>query len=262
MVGIVAAMSTRSVIRSRANSALKRVGAVRAGREPGVLLLEGDRLVDEALAAGLTVEELLVAEGRLARAAELEARGARVSLVADELLDKVSALVSSPGVLALCASPAAPHPATLAPAADALVLVVAGTADPGNLGALARSAEAAGAGALCVVAGGASPWSDKALRGSMGSLLRLPVHRFDSAEAALAALPEHRHVRAATQGGAPARGFDWSGPLALWVGRETGALPGACASIAPVSIPMAAGVESLNVTVAASVLLFAAGRVG
>jgi TrmH family RNA methyltransferase len=255
-------MSTRSVIRSRANAELKRVGAVRAGREPGVMLLEGDRLVDEALAAGLTLEALLVAEGRLARAAELEASGARVSLVADELLDRVSALVSSPGVLALCASPPPPAASTLAPHEGALTLVVAGVSDPGNLGALARSAEAAGAGALCVVGNGANPFNDKALRGSMGSLLRLPVHRFERAEDALATLAGHRHVRAATEGGAPAREFDWSGPLALWVAGETGAFPDACASLEAVSVPMAAGVESLNVTVAAAVLLFAAGRVG
>ncbi len=259
---MVAAMSSRSVIRSRANSELKRVGAVRAGREPGVLLLEGDRLVDEALAAGLALEALFLAESRLERAAQLEGSGVRVSLVADQLLGRVSALVTSPGILALCASPPPPSRSTLAPASDALVLVAAGIADPGNLGALARSAEAAGVGALCLAEGGASPWSAKALRGSMGSLLRVPVHCFETAQSALAALPEHRHVRAATRGGASARGFDWSGPLALWVGGETAGLPPACASLEPVSIPMAAGVESLNVTAAVSVLLFAAGRVG
>ena len=253
-------MSPRAVIRSRANTDLKRVGAVRAGRVPGVLLLEGDRLVDEAVERGLELELLLVAEGRLKRAAQLEARGLRVRLVADELLDRASALTASPGVLALCSAPAAPQMSTLAPGERSLVLVDAGVSDPGNLGALARSAEAAGASALVALAGGASPWSDKALRGSMGSLLRLPVHRLGSAEEVVAALPGHRHVRAATRAGVPAFGFDWSGPIALWVGPEVGGLPEVCASFERVTIPMAGGVESLNVTVAAALLLFAAGR--
>ena len=255
-------MPPRAVIRSRANADLKRVGAVRAGRVADLLLLEGDRLVDEALERGLELELLLVAEGRSKRAAQLEAAGQRVRLVADDLLDRASALVSSPGVLALSAAPPAPDPATLAPTERSLVLVDAGVSDPGNLGALARSAEAAGAAALAVVAGGASPWNEKALRGSMGSLLRLPVHRFGSAEEAAAALSGHRHVRAATRGGQPAGRFDWSGPIALWVGSEIGALPDAGGELEPVTIPMAGGVESLNVTVAAALLLFAAGRTG
>jgi len=255
-------MSPRAVIRSRANADLKRARAVREGRAPDVLLLEGDRLVDEAVERGLELELLLVAEGRLARAAQLEARGLRVRLVADSLLDRASALATSPGVLALCRAPSAPDPASLAPDPRSLVLVDAGVADPGNLGALARSAEAAGASALVAVAGGASPWNEKALRGSMGSLLRLPVHRLGSADGAVAALPAHRHVCAATRGGAPVSGFDWSGPIALWVGSEVGELPAACASFERVTIPMAGRVESLNVTVAASLLLFATGRAG
>jgi TrmH family RNA methyltransferase len=260
MLGIVPAMSPRAVIRSRANADLKRVGAVREGRSPGLLLLEGERLVEEALERGLELELLLVGEGRLTLAARFEARGQRVRLIADELLDRASALTTSPGILALCAVPDAPDPSTLAPGARSLVLVEAGVSDPGNLGALARSAEAAGASALVVVAGGASPWSDKALRGSMGSLLRLPVHRFESADEVVAALARHRHVRAATRNGQPAFDFDWSGPIALWVGSEAGALPEVCEPFERVTIPMAGGVESLNVTVAASLLLFAAGR--
>ena len=75
-------------------------------------------------------------------------------------------------------------------------------------------------------------------------------------------LREHgfRQVRAATRGGAAPSEFDWSGRIALWVGSETGALPEDCAPFEQVTIPMKGAVESLNVTVAASLLLFAAGR--
>ena len=234
------------------------MGAVVAGKERDVLLLEGDRLVDEARTAGLEFELVLVSEAREERALDLEQAGLPVRRVDAELMDRVSALVTSPGVLALCRPVDADAPLDLA--GEALIAVIAGVSDPGNLGAIARSAEAAGARALCVIGGGASPWNTKALRGSMGSLLRLAVRRFPDVATCVAALAGVRHVRAATRGATPLNEFDWSGPLALWVGSETGDLPAECAGFEGVSIPMRGRVESLNVTVAASLLLFASGR--
>ncbi len=245
------------VIRSASNPALKRVRAVGAGREDGVVLLEGDRLVDEALRQDLELELCLVAEERAPRAAELAAAGAPVRLVPAELLQRVSKLVTSPGVLAVGAAPRPLALTELDPRVARLVLVACGVSDPGNLGALARTAEAAGAGAIVLV-GGASPWNEKALRGSMGSLLRLPFAFADDAASARAALDGYRQVRAATRGGADFAGFDWSGPIAVWVTAETGQLPAEAEGIEGVTIPMAGAVESLNVTAAAAVLLFAA----
>ena len=259
--------SNEPIIRSRANPELKRLGAVRAGKLAGdlarLVVLEGERLVRDALASGLEFERVFIAEGRTELATEFEALGLSLRRVEDGLLGRISALSSSPGILALVRAPEPEAGAGLAADPDALVLVVAGVSDPGNLGAIARSAEAAGARAICVVSGGASPFNEKALRGSMGSLLRLPVHRFESARAVFEALGGHRHVRAATRGGDPWRRFDWSGPVALWVSSETGEPVDGVADedFEPVTIPMAAGPESLNVTVAASLLLFAAGRV-
>ncbi|MCZ6597276.1 MAG: RNA methyltransferase [Planctomycetota bacterium] len=247
-------------IRSTSNPALKRVRAVAAGREPGIVLLEGDRLIDEALRLGLGFELMLVAEDRPERAAELEAAGVAVRRVSAPLLQGVSRLVTSPGVLALVGAPDTLPIRALAPSPDALVVVAAGIADPGNLGALARTAEAAGARALVALGDGASPWNEKALRGSMGSLLRLPIAMVERAEQAseeLSALG-FRQVRAVVRGGVDHRSFDWSGPLALWLASETGALPDAAQGFEGVSVPMAGPVESLNVTAAAAVLLFAA----
>jgi TrmH family RNA methyltransferase len=261
----------REVIRSAANAAVKRVRAAAAGKLPELLLLEGDRLVDEALAAGLELELLLVSDERPERLAEL---GDQVPLpVAAELLERIGSLKSGPGVLALARAPreapVAELPAQLAagdPGAPPLVLVVAGVADPVNLGALARSAEAAGAVALVWIAGGVSPYNPRALRGSMGSLLRLPVYRARSAAQAASSLSVAGlvHARADTRGGVCHRDFDWRRPMALWVGPESGdaiAIAGTGAAFEGVTIPMAGGVESLNVTVAASLLLFAADRV-
>lgn len=257
-------MSTTTVIRSRENPVLKHAGAVTAGRVPECIVLEGDRLVDDALSVGLQFEAVLVAEERELRARELEQADLPVRRVDAGLLAKFSSLKTSPGILAVCARPQRRVLEDLKPGPAALTLVVAGVADPGNLGALARSAEAAGCEFLALVAGGCSPWNAKALRGSMGSLLRLPVLCFATAPDAIAALGLHgfRQVSAATRGGKRLAGFDWGGRVALWIGAETGALPGEAERIERVTIPMSGRVESLNVTVAASLLLFAAGRAG
>src|SRR5262245_22078158 len=160
-------------IRSSSNALLKRVRA--AGRGEGELLLEGDRLVDEALRAGIALEAVLVAEERAARLAELARAGVTVRAVQGALLAAASTLEHPSGCLALARAPRARDLTELPAAPDALLAAAARIQDPGNLGALARTAEAAGAAALLVVRGGCSPWNPKALRGSMGSLLRVPV---------------------------------------------------------------------------------------
>lgn len=246
-------------IRSRQNALLKRVRAVANGKERGTLLLEGERLVLDAVGAGVPLEVALVAEGREVPAA-LERQPVR--RVERDLLQGLGSLRTEPDLVALAAPPAAVDLASLEPGTNGLLLVVDGVADPGNLGALARAAEAAGACGMVVLLGGVGPWNPRALRGSMGSLLRLPVVRGLGAAEALEALTSQgwRSVTAATRGGRSWREADWSGPVALWVSGETGLEPEALADLERVTIPMAGGVESLNVTVAASLLLFAAGR--
>ncbi len=249
------------VVRSKTNACLKRAGAILAGKEDA-LLLEGERLVADAIAGGHPLELLLVAEDRPELAGRFEA--ADVRLVEPRLLERVSAMTHSPGVLAIAARPARQRLADLELAGDSVILVAAGVADPGNLGALARGAEAAGAAALVVLAGGARPFTAKALRGSMGSLLRLPVVEEPEAVGLVEELNVLgvRSVACATRAGVSWREFDWSGRIALWAGAETGVMPEVAAGFESVSIPMAGGVESLNVTVAASLLLFEAKRTG
>jgi TrmH family RNA methyltransferase len=253
---------TAPTIRSAQHPWIKRMGAILSGADREAIVLEGDRLVDDALRTGVACEVALVSDERESRARELEALGVPVARIAAELLARKSALRNSPGIAAICRVPAIRQLAELKLPPGALVLAIAGVSDPGNLGALARSAEAAGACALLIVAGGASPWNDKALRGSMGSLLRLPVCTCSTVEEAGASLRAlgFRSVAAATRAGVDVANFDWSGKLALWVGPETGLDPRALASFERISIPMAGAVESLNVTVAAALLLFAAGR--
>jgi TrmH family RNA methyltransferase len=177
-------------------------------------------------------------------------------------MESISGVKTAPGSLALCAAPPTMelHRLPIDPAAR--LLVAAGVSDPGNLGALARSAEAFRARALFIARGGASPWNERALRGSMGSLLRLPV-AYGLAEDEIERMLTSRgvrHVYAATRGGADPLEFEWKGPLAIWVSGETGAMPATKRNFESVTIPMAPSVESLNVAVAAAILLFASQR--
>ena len=233
-----------------------------AGKDRERIVLEGDRLIADALGANWQLEVILVAADRRDLAQAWEALGLPVRSVLPDLLARTSGLKTSPGSLAVAARPRKVALNSLQLGQDALILVLAGIGDPGNLGALARSAEAAGVTALIVIEGSASPWSSRALRGSMGSLLRVPVIEGEAA-ASVAGHLEHsgvRQVSAGTRGGSSFSEFDWSGALALWMTSEVGRLPSVASEFESVTIPMAGQVESLNVAVAGSLLLFAAER--
>lgn len=257
-----ARMVPEPVIRSATNSSLRLVRSVRAGKAPGLVVLEGDRLIEDARQAGLGLDLVLVGERRSERGDAWKRAGLQVRVVQDSLLKRVSQLRTPPGTLAVCATPPSASLGDLRPEGEPLVLVIAGVSDPGNLGSLVRAAEAAGVSAVVVLEGGASPDNEKALRGSMGSLLRMPVVRESRPKKVLEELSARgfRHGTAATRGGIPPGRFDWSGPLALWIGSETGELFEGAEALEGITIPMAGRVESLNVSVAAAILLFAAGR--
>lgn len=255
-------MQNEEPIRSRANPVWKRIAELLAGKDKHLILLEGERLVADAAAMRRMMGPILVSTERPELARKYDALDYSVQFVEPRLFRELSVLKNSPGIAALCKMPENRRIDTLHPGARTLVLVAHGISDPGNLGALARSAEAFGAAALVLTKGSTAPYSDKALRGSMGSLLRLPVsHGWDPAE-----LVEHlsglrfRHVTAATRKGRDPRVFDWTGPVALWMGAETGALPAAAKRFEKLTIPIDSKVESLNVTVAASVLLYESMR--
>lgn len=250
------------LVRSTSNAAIKRLRAAAQGKDRDLVLVEGERLVEEAVRSGLALELVAWREG--ARDPRWDGVAASVIEVEAGLFARLGSLRTTPTVIALASPPAQSPWADLARLPDALVVVAAGVQDPGNLGALARTAEAAGASALVVVGGGCRPDNPKALRGSMGSLFRLPFRvARDAGEAAheLEAAGV-RSLRAATRGGAAPADADWSGRVALWLSSEAGDLPAPATGFEGVTIPLADGVESLNVTQAAAVLLFAAGRTG
>jgi TrmH family RNA methyltransferase len=143
------------------------------------------------------------------------------------------------------------------------VVVAHDVQDPGNIGAIIRTSEAAGATAFVASTGTADPFGWKALRGSMGSALRLPIARGEIADA----LRECRKAGLLTtalvpRGGTPFFDVDFRQPAALFLGSEGSGLPEDISRQADrqVSIPMRGPVESLNVGVAAALVLYEAFR--
>jgi TrmH family RNA methyltransferase len=228
------------------------------------LLLEGPHLVAEALDAGLAVDAALVAadaNGGLAALAErLRAAGARVHPAAARVVQAAGSVVTSQGIVALAPRPAAPAE-TLLDAADLVLLVADGIADPGNLGTMIRTALAAGASAAAVC-GGVDPFHPKTVRAAAGAAFRLPIVR-DDASALLPRLAA-RGVRIVVAD--PRAAIDYTAaplapPVAVVIGSEaSGPSPGWRASGLAVRVPHYGPVESLNAATAAAVLLYEVAR--
>ena len=255
------------LIRSRSNPLVRRLRMLKEKAGGELMLLEGAKLVAEALASGIEVVEVAasprVAQGeRAGLMGALLGRAVPVRLVDEGVLASLSEVETSQGIVALARRPVFDEERIYE--RTPLVLVAAGIQNPGNLGALLRTAEAAGATGAYLTDGAADPFSWKALRGSMGSAFRLPHRRRLTTADALARL-EARGVRVVAADPGSTRRYDeidLRGPVALLVGPEgAGLAPDVRArASASVAIPMARGVESLNVSVAAGVLLFEAAR--
>jgi TrmH family RNA methyltransferase len=251
------------------------VGAFRelAGRpasDGSRLLLDGVHLIREATQAGLPFEILAVARRRLdadtperAMARDLEARGVEVVAADERVLAACSPLETSAGTLAIIRRPVV-SPAEICAARCALVVAVVDVQDPGNVGSLIRAAEAGGATGVLVCAGSANPFAWKAVRGSMGSVLRLPVAAGLTAAAAVDCMTRAglRVVAAVPRHGVDPDAVDWRGPVGILLGGEGAGLSDdfVARADARVSIPMAAPVESLNVASAGAILVYAARR--
>lgn len=254
-------------ISSRRNETLKGIRRLRR-RQGDHALLEGPHLLREALAGGLPLDSVLFSAGFAAspEGAALAGRLPRPPhAVDDELLAELCDADAPRGVLAVARLPRG-GAERLALPAGGIALYLDGVQDPGNLGALARVAEAFGAAALLLAAGGCHPNHPRALRASAGSLLRLPVALRAAPEVVDARWRESggrpRWVGLEAHGGAPLPAAPPAGELVLVLGAERGDLaPEVAARLDERwTIPLAPAVESLNVAVAAGVALFALGR--
>ncbi len=260
--------SRAELVRSRTNPRYRRFRQLKDRGSADLCLLEGPKLLEEALNAGVEIVEVAASPrletgdraGRLL--AVLAERHVPFCRMEASLIASLAEAETSQGVVALARRPTFDEERLFA--GLPLLAVAVGIQDPGNLGGLLRTAEAAGATGACLTEGTADPFSWKALRGSMGSAFRLP-HRRGLAVADVATLLRRRGVAiAATSatGGQSYVDIDWRQPFALLLGNEGAGLPEPLLrqADAVVSIPLAGRVESLNVGVAAGLLLFEAAR--
>lgn len=234
-------------------------------RSDGAFVLEGPRLLRAALDAGAEIEAVYLAPApdaaTVAAAEAAAARGARVFGLQPGVIDKVADTVTPQPMLAVVRQPAA-DPSVLERAT--FVVVCAGVRDPGNAGTVIRSAAAAGADAVVLATGTVDPFNPKTVRASAGAVLVMPLVGDVNAAEVLLRLGERglRRVGAAAAGGRAHTGIDWTVPVAVVLGNEVAGLDPAAVGLLDelVTIPMTGTVESLNVSMAATVLCFEVAR--
>ena len=243
----------------------------------GEILLDGAHLVQEALACDVPIDvaafserQLDNAQSSLARLAkDVCKRGGRPLIVTEQVLAAISPVQQPSGVVAIARARATEVRVVFAAASGAgqplpIVLVLAGVQDPGNVGAIVRTAAGFGAAGIVAIEGTANPFGWKALRGAMGGTFRLPIAAHGTlSDVITSAAEEHVRLAAAVaHGGTPLPELDLSEPLALILGSEGGGVSHAAlaASHETVTIPMRAPIESLNVAIAASLILYEASR--
>ena len=260
-------------ITSRQNPLVARFRTARTGCSPRRhLLLDGTRLIDDAQAAKIPIEVALFSatalragDRRLTELADTLTRSGADVLAASEAVIEAASPVRKPsGVVALATYHACPLDRIVTDAGSGLVVAAVGVQDPGNVGAIIRAADAGGARAVVSTGGSADPFGWRALRGAMGSSLRLPVALVDNLPALIVAARERgaKVVATVPRGGTGLYEADLTGPRLLLVGQEGAGLEHAVDSSADlrVSVPMRRQVDSLNVGIAAALIIYEARR--
>ena len=261
-----------TLITSRANPRVKQLRAAFSGHarlSGGLIAIEGEHLLQEALCSGLPFKTIFVSER-----ASLPAwapRSVEVIELTDDIFSGVVDTQSPQGIASLLVPPTwtieDAFPAHARTGQTPLLLIAAGLQDPGNLGTLVRSAEAFGATAILTTQGTVSEWNQKALRASAGSVFRVPVAAITPADvptlksrglrlfAAVADDPEQPTSISIADA-------DLTQPCALMIGNEGAGLSQEWLQLADerITIPTPGRVESLNAAIAGSLLLYEASR--
>jgi TrmH family RNA methyltransferase len=254
------------VISSRANPRVKQLRAAFQGHarlSGGMVAIEGDHLLEEALRSGMVLKTVFVSERR--EVPKIVPRGVEVMRLTDEVFGSVVETQSPQGVAALMVPPVRVLEDVVGAGGDLLILIGVGLQDPGNLGTLVRSAEAFGAAGVLTTPGTVSAWNQKALRASVGSVFRVPVVGVDASEVEGLKGRGVRLVAAVGEDGVgvvEAQEMDFTAGCAVIIGNEGSGLGQEWVEMcdARVTIPCPGPVESLNAAVAGSLLLYEASR--
>lgn len=260
-------------ITSRDNNRLKKVRRVRDGKLGDLIFIEGVRLAEEAVRSGLPITEAFFAEDFAATADEgLPEEMRRAGVPSFELPSRLFRTISDTknpqGVVLIAERPTGGRTA-LEERLDAsrgrsLTVLLHGISNPSNLGAILRTAEAAGAHGVITTDTSAGVYTPRSLRGSMGSAFRLPVWE-NAGFGEVLGWAKGRHLRtvgADTGGEVSYRDLDWNDGWLIVFGSEAHGLSFSERESLETSvrIPMRNGVESLNLAVSCGIILFEAGR--
>jgi TrmH family RNA methyltransferase len=252
-------------ISSRQNPIVKQFRDVARGEVQDAMLLDGEHLIQEALASGIPLQ-MVAAADRLSHsetADRAQRAGARIVVVTDAVLSAISPVRTPSGIVAIASRPVSRLEDVFA-RTPPLVVMLHDVQDPGNVGAIVRAAEACGATGIICSEGTADPFGWKALRGAMGSTLRLPTASKQYLPDAIGrARASGLRVFALTaHAGTLLPHCDLSAPAAIVLGGEGAGLPPHILEAADtrLTIAMQSPVESLNVAVAAALVLYEASR--
>jgi TrmH family RNA methyltransferase len=260
------------LITSTANPLVKRIRALserKHRRREGVFFVEGLQPVWQAVEAGAPIEtlvvapDLLVSEPARRMVAEQEARGVRVAHLASPILAALSDREGATGLGALVRARTA-RLEDLPVRPDAPLVVLHEVGNPGNLGTIIRTADAAGAGGIILLGETTDPFAPAAVKASMGALFAVPIAHVAAPDEFFAWAGAHGVAVVTTS--ARATTTHWAAqyprPLALLLGSEGEGLPAALLARGDlqVRIPMAGTARSLNLAIAAGILLFEVQR--
>jgi TrmH family RNA methyltransferase len=264
-------MASHEVITSAANPLVKRVRSLaqRRGRTRGrAFLVEGGQPVWRAVEAGWEIRTLIVVpallpDSAVAMVAEQEALGVPVARVSPEIAARFTERDRPPGLFAVVGERVSSLD-ELPIGPDSVFLVLYEVGNPGNLGTVVRTADAAGAAGVILVGATADQYAPSAVKASMGSVFAVPVVRVaDAGE--LSDWARSGGVRLLATSGYADRdhwSVEYRAPLAIVLGSEGEGLPEPVLSAADerVRIPMVGTAESLNLAVAAALVLYEARR--
>jgi TrmH family RNA methyltransferase len=251
-------------ISSESNAAFRlacRLKERRYREREGRFLIEGAHLLSESVSCGMRISHILLrGEGALARLPKEETASAECLFLTERLFDRLADTVTPQGVIAIVEKPVYGW----ADFAAGNVVVLDRIQDPGNVGSILRSADAAGFSGAIAVKGSADVYSGKVLRAAAGAVFRVPAYQAADGRTALAMLASAgiRPVACDMSGESLYTEADLSGRIAVIAGNEGGGLSDSLREGADlrVRIPMREGSESLNAAVAAAILMFEKSR--
>jgi TrmH family RNA methyltransferase len=250
-----------ALITSAQNSKIKLaralMGRPKERREAGAFVAEGVRLVEDAAGANWPVRFVLydatLSERGKSQVEGLTSRGVDVEEITPELMKSISDTETSQGILAVLNDIRLPIPES-----PTFFLIPDQIRDPGNLGTLIRSADAAGVDAVLIPPETTDPFAPKAVRAGMGAHFRTPVIMLGWDQIGQLSKSAKMQLLVADMNGTSCWDTDLRQPLMLIVGSEAEGASESAQKIASqrVGIPMAGGTDSLNAAVAGSILMF------